>query len=278
MEERDILLKTIETLNASIATLSENHKKEVDSLNERIKELTAQVAWLNRQLFGRKSEKLPIIDPNYPDLFAGMLPENAQQIADAYDEAVGKITKTKEERHQEKKNRIMMEDLPVLEQVILTPDNLDTNLYKKIGQEVTRIVEHKPGQLYIKEIIREKWGLKDNTATAPKGMSGVLIAPMPLLPIYKGIAGASLLAEIMLQKYEYHMPYYRQIKQYSHLGMKGLTESTVDGWFKQTMELLRPLYEVLKAEVMKSDYVQADETTTPVMNKETHKAAKEYLP
>jgi transposase len=277
MEEREILIKTIETLNASIATLSENHKKEVDGLNARIKELTAQVAWLNRQLFGRKSEKLPIIDPNYPDLFAGMLPENAQQIADAHDEAVEKITKTKEERRQEKKNRIMMEDLPVLEQVILTPDNLDMNLYKKIGQEVTRIVEHKPGQLYIKEIIREKWGLKDNTATAPKGMSGVLIAPMPLLPIYKGIAGASLLAEILLQKYEYHMPYYRQIKQYSHLGMKGLTESTVDGWFKQTMELLRPLYEVLKAEVMKADYVQADETTTPVMNKEARKAAKEYL-
>ncbi|MBQ1670042.1 MAG: IS66 family transposase [Prevotella sp.] len=277
MEERDILLKTIESLNASIHTLSENHKKEVESLNARIKELTAQVAWLNRQLFGRKSEKLPIIDPNYPDLFAGMLPENAQQTADAHDEAVEKIVKTKEERRQEKKNRIMMEDLPVLEQVILTPDNLDTNLYKKIGQEVTRIVEHKPGQLYIKEIIREKWGLKDNILTAPKGMSGVLIAPMPLLPIYKGIAGASLLAEILLQKYEYHMPYYRQIKQYSHLGMKGLTESTVDGWFKQTMELLRPLYEVLKSEVMKADYVQADETTTPVINKETHKAAKEYL-
>ena len=277
MEERDILLKTIESLNASILTLSENHKKEVESLNSRIKELTAQVAWLNRQLFGRKSEKLPIIDPNYPDLFAGMLPENAQQITEAHDDAVEKIVKTKEERSQEKKNRIMMEDLPVLEQVILTPDNLDETLYKKIGQEVTRIVEHKPGQLYIKEIIREKWGLKDNTSTAPKGMSGVLIAPMPLLPIYKGIAGASLLAEILLQKYEYHMPYYRQIKQYSHLGMKGLTESTVDGWFKQTMELLKPLYEVLKSEVMKADYVQADETTTPVINKETHKAAKEYL-
>ena len=277
MEERDILLKTIESLNASILTLSENHKKEVESLNSRIKELTAQVAWLNRQLFGRKSEKLPIIDPNYPDLFAGMLPENAQQITEAHDEAVEKIVKTKEERSQEKKNRIMMEDLPVLEQVILTPDNLDETLYKKIGQEVTRIVEHKPGQLYIKEIIREKWGLKDNTSTAPKGMSGVLIAPIPLLPIYKGIAGASLLAEILLQKYEYHMPYYRQIKQYSHLGMKGLTESTVDGWFKQTMELLKPLYEVLKSEVMKADYVQADETTTPVINKETHKAAKEYL-
>lgn len=45
MEERDILIKTVEALNATIATLSENHKKEVDnhmkeveSLNARIKE------------------------------------------------------------------------------------------------------------------------------------------------------------------------------------------------------------------------------------------------
>lgn len=277
LSQMEMMLQPLRQVNASQAETIKKQTEQIDALQSRIKELTAQVAWLNRQLFGRKSEKLPIIDPNYPDLFAGMLPENARQMADARDEAVEKITKTKEGRRQEKKNRIMMEDLPVLEQVILTPDNLDTDLYKKIGQEVTRIVEHKPGQLYIKEIIREKWGLKDNTAMAPKGMGGVLIAPMPLLPIYKGIAGASLLAEVLLQKYEYHMPYYRQIKQYSHLGMKGLTESTVDGWFKQTMELLRPLYEVLKAEVMKADYVQADETTTPVMNREAHKAAKEYL-
>ena len=277
LSQMEMMLQPLQQVNASQAETIKKLTEQNESLQSRIKELTAQIAWLNRQLFGRKSEKLPIIDPDYPDLFAGMLPENAQQIADAHDEAVEKIIKTKEERRQEKKNRIMMEDLPVLEQVILTPYNLDTNLYKKIGQEVTRIVEHKPGQLYIKEIIREKWGLKDNTSTAPKGMSGVLIAPMPLLPIYKGIAGASLLAEILLQKYEYHMPYYRQIKQYSHLGMKGLTESTVDGWFKQTMELLKPLYEVLKSEVMKANYVQADETTTPVINKETHKAAKEYL-
>ena len=277
LSQMELMLQPLQQVNASQAETIKKQAEQIDALQSRIKELTAQVAWLNRQLFGRKSEKLPVYNPNQLDLFADMLPESAQQIADARDEAVEKITVTREERRQERKNRIMMEDLPVLEQVILTPDNLDRNLYKKIGQEVTRIVEHKPGQLYIKEIIREKWGLKDNTSTAPKGMSGVLIAPMPLLPIYKGIAGASLLAEILLQKYEYHMPYYRQIKQYSHLGMKGLTESTVDGWFKQTIELLKPLYEVLKSEVMKAEYVQADETTTPVINKDTHKAAKEYL-
>jgi hypothetical protein len=53
-----------------MTAMSAQHKKEVNALNERIKELTAQVTWLNRQLFGRKSEKLPVYDPNYPDLFA----------------------------------------------------------------------------------------------------------------------------------------------------------------------------------------------------------------
>ncbi|MBR8788583.1 hypothetical protein IX307_002942 [Bacteroides pyogenes] len=59
--------------------------------------------------------------------------------------------------------------------------------------------------------------------------------------------------------------------------MKGLTESTPDGWFKKTVELLKPLYEVLGQEVFSCDYVQADETTVPVINREKHKADKEYL-
>ena len=278
MQERDILVKTIESLNASIQTLSENHRKEVESLNARIKELTAQVAWLNRQLYGRKSEKLPIIDPNYPDMFAAEFGDLLKQAEEKRDEAVGQLPKEdKQTARQKRQVRKMLEDLPVLVQVHLKPDGIDETLYKKIGEEVTRIVEHEPGKLYIKEIIREKWGLKDNTQLPPSGMPSVLVATMPLLPIYKGIAGPTLLSEILLQKYEYHMPYYRQIQQYRHLGLKGLTESTVDGWFKKTVELLKPLYDILMAEVMKADYVQADETTIPVIDHGKRKAAKEYL-
>ena len=43
------------------------------------------------------------------------------------------------------------------------------------------------------------------------------------------------------------------------------------------MELLKPLYEELKREVFSYDYVQADETTVPVINREKHRADKEYL-
>ena len=163
MEEREILLKTIETLNATISSMSATNS----SLQRRIDELTAQVAWLNRQLFGRKSEKLAAYDPNQLNLFSGQMPDNASEIMAARDKAVESIKETAEEKKRERKNRKMMEDLPVLERVVIEPEGIDLDLYKKIGEEVTRIVEHKPGQLYIKEIVRPKYGLRDNTALPP---------------------------------------------------------------------------------------------------------------
>ena len=278
---KDILLKTIEGLNASIASLSttnKNQSEQIKNIQERIKELTAQVAWLNRQLFGRKSEKLRVYDPNIPDLFADEYSGLRQQVEEKRDEAVEKIEKESAEvRKQNRQNRKMIEDLPVLESETIEPEGVDLSLYRRIGEEITKVVRHRPGMLYVKEIIRPKYALKDSTLLPPAGQKGVEIAPMPLMPVDKCIADTSLLAEILLQKYEYHIPFYRQIRQYRHLGMKGLTESTLDGWFKKTMELLTPLYEELKREVFSCDYVQADETTVPVINREKHRADKEYL-
>ena len=281
MDEKAILLKTIEGLNASIASLSATNKKQAEQnekLQARIKELTAQVAWLNRQLFGRKSEKLRAYDPNIPDLFADEFAGLQHQAEEKRDEAVGKIEKeSKEEKRRKRQNRKMIEGLPVLETEVIEPEGVDLSLYRKIGEEVTSLVKHKPGMLYVKKIIRPKYALIDNTQLPPGGQKGVEIAPMPLMPVDKCIADTSLLAEILLQKYEYHVPFYRQIRQYRHLGLKGLTESTLDGWFKKTVELLKPLYESLKKEVFSCDYVQADETTVPVINRGKHKAEKEYL-
>ena len=258
MEEKDILLKTIEGLNASIASLSATNKdqaEQIKNLQERIKELTAQIAWLNRQLFGRKTEKFPIYSPDMPDLFAEEFAGLRHQAEEKRDEAVEQIEKEPVEvRKQKRQNRKMTEDLPVLETEVIEPAGVDLSLYRRIGEEVTRVVKHKPGMLYVKEIIRPKYALKDSTQLPPGGQKGVEMAPMPLMPVDKCIADTSLLAEILLQKYEYHVPFYRQIQQYRHLGMKGLTESTLDGYFKKTVELLKLLYEELKQEVFSCDY------------------------
>ncbi len=204
-----------------------------------------------------------------PDLFAGEFAGLRQQAEEKRDDAVEKIEKeSAEDRKQKRQNRKMLEDLPVLETEVIEPAGVDLSLYRRIGEEITKVVRHKPGMLYVKEIIRPKYVLKDSTRLPPAGQKGVEIAPMPLMPIDKCIADTSLLAEILLQKYEYHVPFYRQLQQYRHLGLKGLTESTLDGWSKKTVELLGPLYEELKRAVFSCDYVQADETTVPVINRE----------
>ena len=116
MDEKDMLLKTIEGLNASVASLSAINKKQADQnekQQERIRELTAQVAWLNRQLFGRKAEKFPVYDPNMPDLFADEFAGLLQKAEEKRDEAVEKIEKeSAEEKRQKRQNRKIMEDLP----------------------------------------------------------------------------------------------------------------------------------------------------------------------
>ena len=86
LSQMESMLQPLQQVNASQTETIRKLTLQNESLQSRIKELTAQVAWLNRQLFGRKSEKLPIIDSNYPDLFAGMLPDNAQQISDSRDQ------------------------------------------------------------------------------------------------------------------------------------------------------------------------------------------------
>ena len=192
MEEKDILLKTIEWLNATVASLSATNKEQseqIKNLQERIKELTARVAWLNRQLFGRKSEKLRAYDPNIPDLFADEFAGLQHQAEEKRDEAVGKIEKEPAEvRKQNRQNRKMMEDLPVLETETIEPAGVDLSLYRRIGEEITKVVKHKPGMLYVKEIIRPQYALKDSTRLPPAGQKGVGIAPMPLMPVDKCIA------------------------------------------------------------------------------------------
>ena len=249
--------------------MTAEEQKMVDALEQRVVELSAQVEWLQRMLFGRKSEKMPVIDPNQLNLFDEPIAPELVQAQEAASEQIEK--ETAEDKKQKRQNRKMMENLKVIERIVLKPEGVD-NTYKKIGEEVTRVVKYIPAQLGIVEYVREKY-VKYNE---DKTESIIAIAPLPLFPINKGIADATLLAETILNKYEYHLPLYRQVQQYHHLGFK-VNESTIAGWIKPTAELLRPLYDELVAEIFKSHYVQCDETTTPVVDKEKHKASKEYL-
>ena len=229
----------IETLELMVKTTTEQLRRQEASnvelmallrqQQQKIDTLLAQIAWFNRQFFGRKSEKLAYLDPNQPSLFDA--PISAQQQEEALEAArvaaEKEIMEAEVRKKKERRNRKLLDSLPVVE-VVIEPENVDPQIYKRIGEERTRTLEFEPGKLYVKEIVRPKYGLRDNLSLPAEGQSGVLIAPLPLLPIYKGLPGASMLTEVLLQKYEYHVPFYRQVRQFRHLGIK-ISENTLNG-------------------------------------------------
>jgi hypothetical protein len=137
--------------------LNATHRESIKALTNRVNELLAQVAWLNRQLFGRKSEKLAHLDPNQPSLFEEVLApqQTVEELELARQGAVEQITVTTVERKQERRQRKLLENLPVVE-VVIEPEYVDLQQYKRIGEERTRTLEFEPGKLYVKEIVRPK--------------------------------------------------------------------------------------------------------------------------
>lgn len=97
-----------------------------------------------------------------PDLFADEFAGLQHQAEEKRDEAVGKIEKELAEvKKQKRQNRKMIEELPVLETEVIEPVGVDLSLCRRIGEEVTKVVKHKPGMLYVKEIVRPKYALRD---------------------------------------------------------------------------------------------------------------------
>lgn len=194
-------------------------------LQQKVQEFLSQVVWLNRQLFGRKSKKLSALDPNQLFLF-DTLPNPSQEETGLVETvAVTKTCKPDGKKKESRRNRELLEGLPVVE-VIVEPADVDLNRYRRIGEERTRTLEFEPGKLYVKETVRPKYGLKNNLSLPKEGESGVIIVPFPLSPIYKCLAEPSMLAEIFLQQYEYHVSFYCQVNEYRHLGVR-LPESTL---------------------------------------------------
>ena len=64
----------------------------------------------------------------------------------------------------------MMEDLPVLETDRPRGTGVDLSFYRRMGEEIKKVVKHKPGMLYVKgDVVRPKYALKDSTLLPPAG-------------------------------------------------------------------------------------------------------------
>lgn len=131
---------------------------------------------------------------------------------------------------------------------------------KRIGQESSEQIEVLPQQLYVLEHVRYKYSGCD--------CHTVHMAPKEKSPIPKALAGGSLLAEIIVNKYHYHLPLYRQSKMLESYNAI-IPDNTLGNWVMQTGEGLSPIYKALVRAMLAARYLQADETPIKILKPET---------
>jgi transposase len=151
--------------------------------------------------------------------------------------------------------RAVRQPLPahlVTERVVLEPAEVQQQPagWRKLGEEVTEELDWKPAQFIKRLYIRPKY------ANAER----IVIAPLPARLIEKGLPGAALLAQVMISKYEDHLPLYRQAKIYDQRHGVKLSRQTMGGWVEVAADWLSPIYREMKAGLLAGSYLQADET------------------
>ena len=283
LQERDEMYIELSRLREQDNGALKKAEATIQELKGTVKKLTDQLAWYRRKFWKSTSEKYIPEDPNQRKIdFDGLdvLPEEQEEIKNAAREIISYERKKPE--NKKKPVRVSLPDHLRRETKVIEPEGIDEN-WICIGQEETEVLEHKPGEVYVLKIIRPKYVLKkelqaeqEQSADEQAENVSIKIANLPLLPLPRSNAGASLLAELLLDKYMHHLPFHRQIAMFKQAGVS-LPASTVNGWFNASSDLLRALYYRLRELVLASDYIQVDESTVPVIDNKKKRAVKAYL-
>ena len=282
LEERDRLFRENSKLRGQVSSY-EGFEAEKTSLKAQISEkdqvivaLQQQIQMLKRKIWGKSSERFIKPDPLQRRLdFEGLelLPEE-KELADSAKEEIEQCRKKRTKAKPRKKpvRKPLPEDLP-REDHHIYPENIDTDNWVELPPEITEVLEKDPARYYVRRIIRHKYALKKQVS---EELLSVVTAPMPALPIAKSYAGATVLADITIDKYVNHLPFYRQIQMFKQQGIS-IPPSTINDWNQEVADLMRPAYYRLKELILASDYIQSDETTIPIINSEKHKTVKGYI-
>ena len=125
-------------------------------------------------------------------------------------------------------------------------------------------LEFIPAKLRVLRHVRPKYACKTCR-------TGIHTAPLPPQPIPKSLASPTLLAHIAVSKYADGLPLYRQETMFRRLGID-LPRASLANWMVKTGELVQPLVNLLRDDLLASGFVQCDETRYQVL-KEPGKAA-----
>jgi len=259
-QDNQSLRDAVGQLNTIIGELSGQSKADQVLIARQAKELEKLDSLrharkvLSRELYGRKSERLRRNAMIRAGLQAMDLSE--EDLTDAYSMYL-------KEGHV----NIVREEIPGIREQGLPvktfhkkPDNLPDDA-RFIGFNTSyQLVYHK-AWTELHETIHHIYIVYDKENIACKNISGKL-EPRPM----RCKADISVLVQLLMDKYQYHLPIYRQLSKFAQAGVR-LKESTVYDWSNKTIRLLQPIYELMIREAIKGGILHCDETGLLVIDK-----------
>lgn len=231
----------------------------------RIAQLTHEMAVLKRWKFAARSEKLPaeqqsLLDEAIDaDLIA--IEHELEQLA----------SQPKDESPPNKPRRAPLP--PNLPRVEIRHEPTSTTCgcgcqLKRIGEDVSEKLDYTPGVFTVERHVRGKWVCAQcETLTQ---------APVPAQVIDKGIPTAGLLAQVLVAKYNDHLPLYRQERIFERAGL-AIPRSTLAQWVGMCGVQLQPLVDALKKQILQHRVLHADETPVAMLSPGKGKTQRAYL-
>jgi len=256
---------------------------EIAGLKDRIIELEALVRYYEEQFrlskhrqFGASSEKSEY-DVDQLSLF-----NEVEVTADA---SVAEPELVEIEKHYRKQRRRAIERVPDNLPVEVVAHELPaderfcpecSSALHVMGKEVRRELKIIPAQAKIVEHRQYAYSCRHCEKTSDH--TPIVKAPMPE-PVIKGsFASPESVAHIMCQKFVMSVPLYRQEQEWNRQSIL-LSRQTMSNWLIRCSEdWLKPIYNLLKKDLVEREVAHADETTLQVINEPGKKAqSKSYM-
>ena len=153
------------------------------------------------------------------------------------------------------------ENLPRVEQTLVCKDvncGACGEQTTVIGYDESELLDVEPARYFVRVTKREK------RACRHCAQSKVTSAPIPARIIEKGSASDRIVVQTIVGKYCDHLPLYRQEAILEREAGVEISRATLDGWVMRVGELLGPVVEAMRKDLLTASYLQADETTVPV--------------
>jgi transposase len=228
-----------------------------------IEKLKAQIAKLRREKFGASSERIERVLEQLELALEEAEAAKAEAIAAAQEPAAPEApladSSAPAAEPPKKKRRQFSAQLPRRDVVHKPADVCKAcggDALRQVGETVTEVLSYVPARF---EVIRHV-----RPACSCRKCETMVQAPMPELPIPRGMVDASFLAHMIVAKFCDHIPLYRQAEIDRRAGVE-IDRSQRAEWLGHMAWLLSPLVELVAAHVMASRVVHADDTPVDVL-------------